>query len=323
MANIEKKDNKSNRGREADNPGQIPKAGWRDIGLRVKDQISEDNLNLISAGVAFYAFLALFPTIGATIIIYGMVVDPSTVQQQLQVLTGILPPQARQLIGQQLSNIAGQSQAALGWGGAFSLLLALWSANKGMKGLFAGIGIAYDEEDHRGFFKLNVITLLFTIGAIFLVIISALLIVAFPPIISSLSLPAGTEIVAQIGRWLFLFLLILVSLSLIYAYGADRATPKIRWITLGATIAAVLWLMGSWGFSFYVANFGNYNATYGSVAAVVIVLLWLLLTSYSILLGAEINSEMEGQTRKDSTTGQPRPMGERGATHADHLGRIP
>ncbi len=311
------------RGRQAKRPTDIPAKGWRDILLRVKNQIGKDNLSIIAAGVAFYSFLAIFPALIATIMIYGFFVSPPKVQEQLQALTGILPQQAQELIGQQLSTVAGQPQAALSWGVLFSLLVALWSAQKGMKALFNGIGVAYDEVDNRGFIKLNALTLLFTLLGIAAVMISAALIVLFPVIIESFKLPEIFDVAARLGRWLVLLFIIQLFLCLIYRYGPDRADPKVRWVSWGAGLATVLWLGGSWMFSYYVTNFGNYNATYGSLAAVVIVLLWFLLTSYSILLGAEINSEMEGQTRKDSTTGPPRPMGERGAVHADRLGEKP
>ena len=298
---------KDQRGRQAETPQQIPGPGWRDIFLRVKEQIGKDNISIVSAGIAFYSFLALFPALIATIMIYGLLVDPASVEQQLQALTGILPSQAQELIGKQLSTIAVQSSDALGWGGFVSIVLALWSANKGMKALFTGINIAYDEEDQRGFIKMNLLTLLFTLGAILVAIVCAFLIVAFPVVIDQLDLPVLMAAAVRLSRWLILLLLILVSVSLLYRYAADRARPKFRWVSWGAVIATFLWLIGSWAFSAYVANFGNYNATYGSIAAVIIVLLWLMLTNFFILLGAEINSEMEGQTKKDSTTGEPKP----------------
>ena len=311
------------RGRRADRPRQIPKAGWRDILLRTKQQIGSDNIGIVAAGVAFYAFLAVFPALVAAIMIYGLVVNPETVTEQLQALTTILPQQARGLIEQQLGTIAGQATQTLGWGVAISIFLALWSANKGMKALFKGVNIAYDEDDDRGFIKQNALTLLFTVGGIVVVIISALLVVALPVILGNLGLPSWGETLARWGRWLLLALLILGSLALIYRYAPAREHPRWRWVSWGSVAAVVLWIIGSWAFSFYVDNFGSYNTTYGSAAAVVILMLWFMLTSFAILLGAEINSEMEGQTRKDSTTGPDRPMGERGASHADRLGKSP
>ncbi len=314
---------KLRRGRYARKPGEIPKEGWRDIALRVKDQIGLDNVSLVAAGVAFYAFLAIFPAIIATIMIYGLMVDPQTVQSHLQAMTGILPDQVSQLLNQQLSSIAGQSSGALGWGVAISILVALWSANKGMKGLFQGINIAYDEQDSRGFIKQNAITLLFTLGAIVLVIVSAALVVAMPVLLGNLGLPPVLQTVARWARWPVLGLMVIVGLALVYRYAPDRENARWNWVSWGAAVATVLWLIGSWAFSFYVNNFGSYNQTYGSLAAVVILMLWLMLSSFSILLGAEINSEMEGQTKADTTTGAERPMGERGAYHADTTGEQP
>lgn len=311
------------RGRRATRPGEIPKSGWRDIIVRVKNQISDDNINIVAAGIAFYAFLAIFPAITALISLYGLVVDPQTVQQQFSGVSGFLPQQARQLLNQQLSQIAAQSSQSLGWGLVLSILLGLWSANKGSRALFTGLNIAYNEKSSRGFIKENALTLLFTLYAIAAVIISMILIVAFPAAVGNLGLPSVVQTLIGWLRWLLLAALILLNLALLYRYAPDRDNPQWRWVSWGSVAATVLWLAGSWLFSLYVSNFGNYNETYGSVAAVIILLLWFLLTAFIILLGAEINSEMEHQTREDTTRGPRRPMGKREAYHADHVGKTP
>jgi membrane protein len=315
--------NDKKRGREAFNPAQISLRGWRDILLRVKNQISKDNVGIVAAGIAFYVFLAIFPILIATIMIYGLVVDPHTVRQQLQALTGIMPQQARDLLENMLGKIAGDTPKSLGWGATISILLALWSANKGMKAMFQGINIAYNEEENRGFIKQNLITLFFTVGAIVLLIISALLVVAFPVALGKLDLPYIIGKILDWGRWLMLAFLIQISLAVIYRFAPVRRGPRWQWVSWGAVIAVILWIIGSWGFSFYVSRFGSYNKTYGSLAAVVILMLWFLLTSFIVLLGAEINSEMERQTRRDSTVGEAKPMGERNAEDADHLAKSP
>lgn len=192
-----------------------------------------------------------------------------------------------------------------------------------MKSLFMGIKIAYDEQDTRGFIKQNALTLLFTLGGIILVIISLILVIAVPAALGNIGLPSALQSVIRWIRWPVLALLILLSLAVLYRFAPDRDNPQWKWVTRGSTIAAVLWLLGSWAFLFYVSNFGSYNKTYGSVAAVIILLLWFQLTCFIILFGAEINAEMEGQTKKDTTVGPRKPMGKRGAHHADELGDSP
>lgn len=287
--------------------------------LRVKDQISSDNIGIVSAGVAFYFFLALFPTLTAIISIYGLVTDPATVEQQMEQLTNVLPQEAHQLLTEQLRSIAEKSGSSLGWGVALSILLSLWSANSGTKSLFEGINIAYDEENDRSFLKLNAITLLFTLGGIILGIITVTLVVGFPALAGNLGLSDTIQTVISWGRWLILAAIVMFGLALIYKVAPTRDDPKFRWVSWGSAIATVLWLVGSLLFSWYVNNFGSYSETYGSVAAVIILMLWFNLTSFIILLGAEINAELEHQTAKDTTVGKPEPMGQRGGYHADHV----
>ena len=311
------------RGRRAERPGELTGKGWRDVLLRVKNQIGEDNLSIVAAGVAFYAFLAIFPAIAAAVSIYGLMVDPQTVQQQLTEATEMLPEQARQILAGQLQRVSSGAAQALGWGLALSIALALWSANKGAKALFKGINIAYDERDERGFLKQNALTLAFTLGFVVVALISIALIAALPAALGNLGLPPALEITARIARWVLLAGVILFTLSAVYRFAPDRENPRWRWVNWGAATATVLWLIGSWAFSFYVANFSNYNQTYGALGAVVILLLWFMLSAFFSLLGAEMNSEMEHQTSKDTTTGPEEPMGNRGAYHADTVGDKP
>ncbi|RDV14494.1 YihY/virulence factor BrkB family protein [Pontibacter diazotrophicus] len=308
-----------NKGRDARKPSEISGSGWKEVMLRVKDQLTKDNLNIVAAGVAFYFFLAIFPLLAATISIYGLVMDPLEVEQQMEQLTSALPESAHEMLSERLHNIAQSSSTTLGWGVALSILLSLWSANKGTKSLFLGIDIAYDEEEKRSFFKLNGITLLFTIGGIVLGIICLAAVIAFPALVDNLGLPSVLETVIQWGRWLVLAIFVMFGLSLLYKIAPDRDSPQFKWVSWGSAIATVLWLIGSLLFSWYVNNFGDFDEMYGSVAAVIILLLWLNLTSFVILLGAEINSEMEHQTAKDTTVGEEEPMGERGAYHADRV----
>ncbi|GHA80847.1 YihY/virulence factor BrkB family protein [Pontibacter akesuensis] len=311
------------KGRNAEAPKEIPAAGWKQVMLRVKEQLATDNISIVAAGVAFYFFLALFPTLAAIISIYGLVTSPAEVEQQMEQLTSVLPPEAHDMLTERLRNIAQQSSSSLGWGALLGIVLSLWSANSGTKSLFEGINIAYDEENDRSFLKLNAITLLFTLGGIILGSLCVALVVAFPAIIEHLGLPDWLETVLQLGRWVLLIVFIMGALALIYKVAPKRNNPKFRWVSWGSAMATGLWLLGSLLFSYYVNNFGNYSETYGSVAAVIILMLWFNLTSFIILLGAEINSELEHQTAKDTTVGKEKPLGERNAYHADHVAGDP
>lgn len=311
--------NKNNRGVSAERPKEIPARGWKDVLLRVKEQFASDHIGIVAAGVAFYFFLALFPLLSAMVAIYGLVFEPSQVEQHLSQLGSILPPQAHDIIAQQLHKVASTSDQGLGLALIFSVLLSLWSANSGTKALFDGINIAYNQNEKRNFFKLNGITLTITIGAIFIGLIAVALVIGFPAFIDKLGLPDSVSTIISLVRWPLLFAIVIVSLAVIYKVAPDRDNPKFRWVSGGAAIATALWLIGSLLFSLYINNFSNYDATYGAVAAVIILMLWFQLTSTSVLLGAEINSELEHQTAKDTTVGEPEPLGKRGGYHADHV----
>lgn len=281
-------------------PTKIKGSGWKKILLKVKDQIGEDNVSIVSAGVAFYAFLAVFPAILALISIYGLAVSPEQIQNQISQLSGMMPEQAYGILESQIENFMGTSGSTLGWGTALGILFSLWSANKGTKSLFTGVDIAYGPNEPRGFIKENALTLLFTLGAVILIIISMALIVAFPAIVHMLGLPSGIETLISYGRWLLLAAIVVFFLSLVYKYAPPRTTPAFKWVLPGALLATILWLIASWGFSYYVSNFGSYGEVYGSISAVVVLMLWLFLTSFIILLGAELNSETENYIRKES-----------------------
>lgn len=307
-------------GRLAKTPSEIPKRGWFDIVKRVFREISDDNVSIISAGVAFYAFLAIFPAIAAIISIYGLVVDPQTVQQQLSSVAEVLPKQASQLMRSQLSQIVKGSPTALGWGLFLSVFLSLWSANRGTSALFQGLNVVYDEKNKRGFIKNTALTLLFTLLGVIVAIISIALVIALPAIAGGLGISGVLMTTLMWLRWFLLAGLIMLSLAALYRFAPDRKDPKWQWVSWGSALATILWIAGSLAFSYYVDNFGNYNATYGSLAAVVILLFWLYLSSFIILIGAEFNSEIEHQTSVDTTTGKQSPMGNRGAHQADDLG---
>ncbi len=313
-------DQSSERGREADAPSKIPKTGWKDILLRVKDEQGKDNLSIVSAGVAFYALFSIFPAITAFVSLYGLVADPAQVQQQVASFKGIVPQQVYQIISSQISSIVSSSSGKLGISLGVSIVLALWSAAKGMKAMITALDIAYDEQENRGIIRFNAVSLLLTLGAILFMIVSLALIVVLPGLLGNLGLPSPLQLLISIARWVLLAAFIMVGLGVLYRFAPDRDYPQWRWASGGAILATVAWIIASVLFSIYVSNFGSYNATYGSMGAVIVLLTWLFLTSYLILLGAELNAEMEHQTRKDTTRGEPRPMGSRGAHAADTMG---
>ncbi len=319
----DKPETPAERGRGADRPREIPTSGWRDILLRVYDNNLRDNLSVVAAGVAFFWFLAICPALAAAVSIYGIVADPAELSSHLDTLSRLAPRQAYGIISDQLRSIASDSEKALGFGFFLGLLVSIWSAAKGMKALIGAMNIVYNETEKRSFFKLTGLALLFTLGAIVFGLISLITIVALPALFRFLAFPETLQTAFSIGRWPLLAILIMAAISVIYRYAPARTLAKWRWISWGAALATLLWIIGSLGFSFFVSNFGSYNETYGSIGAIMVLLLWFFLSAYAVLIGAEIDAELEHQTRLDSTVGERRPMGERGAYVADTIGESP
>jgi membrane protein len=280
-------------------------------------EIKADHVPVVSAGVAFYAWVALIPALIAGIMIYGLAVPQDTITSQIEQLTQNLSSDVASVISQPIESAT--SIDGLGIGALIALAGVLWSASGGMDGLVKGINIAYDEEQ-RSFPKRRGLAILLTLGALVFFGIAIFLITVVPALAGSLGLGAVARIGGQIVAFVLLALLMMVALAIIYKVSPHRDDPEFRWASWGAVIATILWLIGSAGFFFYVNNFGSYNQTYGALAGVIVLNLWLFLTAFCVLLGAEINSEMEAQTRKDTTKGEPRPMGEREAKKADHVG---
>ena len=305
-------------GRDAERPGEIPKRGWWEIAKRVKEQIKRDRLSIIAAGVAFYGLLAVFPGLVA---LYGLFADPVQVESHAQSLSAILPPQAAEVLMTQLREIASTDQAALGIGAIGGLLLALWSASSAVRTLMEALNVAYNEEERRGMIAFYGTALLLTFGAVVAIIVAMALVVVMPAVFKLIGLSGLVETLVSLVRWPVLALLAIVGFALVYRYAPSRAKPRWRWVSWGAGVAVAIWLVGSALFSLYVTRFGNYNETYGAAGAIVILLMWFLLSSYAILIGAEINAEMERQTNKDTTAGRERPMGARGAYAADTVGK--
>lgn len=308
------------RGRHADRPADIPARGWKDVALRVKQEVKQDNVALMAAGVAFFAMLALFPALIALVTVYGLVADPAQVQSQLESLTSGLPEDAAAVLTAPVASAASSGRQSLTLGLAVSLLAVLWSASGGVGGLIKGVNAAYDEVDERNFLVSKGLALLLTLGAIVFVVVAVVVVAVLPAVLDAFGLASLAELAITVLRWPLLAVLVMLGLAVVYRVAPHRDAPKTRWVSRGAVIATVLWLLGSGAFSFYVSNFGSYDQTYGALAGVVVLLLWLFLSSFVVLLGAEINAEAELQTRRDTTRGPARPMGERDAYAADNVG---
>lgn len=306
-------------GRRAGRPGEIPLRGWKEVVLRVKREMADDNLQILAAGIAFYLFLALFPALFAAVSIYGLVADPAALEGHLAQLAAVLPPGALDLVREQLGEIVNSSPSTLGWGVVLSILVALWSASKGAKALVGGVNVAYDEQEKRGFFKLQGMALLFTVGFVVFLPLAFGLITVVPGLLDRLPLSAAGILVAFAARWILLLLLILAVLAVVYRFAPSRDAPRWTWLSLGSFIAGGLWLIASILFSYYASHFASFNETYGTIAGAVVTLLWLQISAFVVLLGAELNAELEHQTLVDTTRGAPEPFGRRGAVKADTL----
>lgn len=302
-------------GHTASAPTDIPVRGWKQIGKRTLGEIGSDRVPMMSAAVAFSMFLSLFPALIAAVSVYGLLVDPSTAVAQAQDLTRSLPEDAASLIVNQMSSLAETGNTAAGIGFVIAVLGALWGASGGMSMLLKGVSVAYDEEDTRGFVKNKALALGFALGFIVFIGVVVLLLAVVPYLLRPLG-PFGT-VVGHLGRWIVLAALIMAALSTVYRFAPPRSDAQWRWVTPGSVVATALWLAASAGFSWFVSSFGSYHETYGAMAGVVVLLLWLQITALSILIGAEVNAEAERQTLVDTTVGEPKPMGERGATAAD------
>ncbi len=266
---------------------------WKAVARNVWAEGKKDNLTLLAAGVAFYAMLALFPSLIALVTIYALVADPQRLSEQLEPVTAVLPAEAASLLEQQLRAVVESSSGSLTLGLVVSVLAALWAASGGIGALMTGINAVYGQDEERGFVKLKALALGLTLGAVVVVVLALLLVAAFPAAVNALNLGPAGRLGAEVGRWALLAVLIALALSVFYRMGPSQAPARWRWISWGAVIALVIWLLASIGFSVYVGNFGSYNKTYGTLAAVIILMLWLYLSAYVVLLGAEIDSELD------------------------------
>lgn len=307
-------------GRLAGSPLQIPWTGWKDILWRTYQQIEEDRLLAIAAGVVFFGLLAVFPAITALVSCYGLFADPSTIGGNLQTLALMLPEGSFQIVQDQIARVLSKGNTTLGATFLFGLGLAIWSANAGVKAVIDALNVVYDEQEKRGFIRLNLLSQAFTIGGIAALLLMVGAVVAFPLALDHLGLGSETQLIVSLARWPLLFVGLVIALGILYRFGPSRREAQWEWLSVGTLAAALLWIIGSSLFSWYLSNFGNYSATYGSLGAAIGLMMWMWMSAIIVLCGAELNSEIEHQTARDTTVGLPKPMGRRDAVMADTLG---
>jgi membrane protein len=308
------------RGRDADRPTEIPPTGWKDVLVRVRVEAKDDGVTLMSAGVAFYALLALVPGLVALISIYGLLAEPSDVKEQVTSTLSAAPAEVRELVTAQLEAIVASAGGDAVVGAVIGLVLALWSASSGVGHLVEAINRTYDEKETRGFLRLKIISLALTVGSVLFIVVAFAIVALLPALLAKTGLGASGRIAVGLLRWVLLLGGMTLGLAVLYRYGPDRDDARWQWVSPGAIVASVMWVLGSVVFSVYTANFARYNETYGSLGAVVVLLLWLFLTALAVIVGAEINCELERQTVRDSTEGPAEPLGSRNAIAADTVG---
>ncbi len=304
-------------GRDAEAPAEIPARGWWAIAKRTARKFGENELMSEAAGVTFYALLSLVPAITALVSLYGLVADPGTIAKQLDALAGVVPSGGVEIIGDQVKRLTQSPSGGLGLGLLVGVGTALWSANAATKAMISALNDVYGERERRGFVRLTATSLAFTAGGIATMILGLVLVVALPAVFAAVGLDTAFALAVRIGRVPVMLVVIVGSLALLFRYGPDREPARWRWVTWGGAFGAVGWVALSVGFSWYVANFGSYNKTYGSLGAVIGFMTWIWLSTTVLLVGAQVNAEMETQTARDTTTGAPLPLGRRGAAPAD------
>jgi membrane protein len=305
------------RGRWARQFWEIPSKGWREVAVRTWKETSRDNISLLAAGVAFYSFLAFVPLLAAVVLIYGMVADPADIPRQMESLTRILPTDAAKIVAEQLKGMTETQVSRSAVGLVFALLLAIYGAMRGATSIIGALNITYGEDETRSILRTTVLSLGFTVGAVLVAVVATLAIGAMSLLGTVIHLPPFMAPLLTLALWTTTAIVASALIAAVYRYGPDRADARWSWLTPGSAFASVGALLATFLFGLYVSKFAHYNATYGALGAVVSFLMWLYVAAFVVLLGAELNSEIEHQTARDTTTGPEAPMGERGAVMAD------
>ncbi len=312
--------NVADRGRHAETPGEIPAKGWKDTLVRVKKEISDDRVSMLAASMSYYALLAAVPALTSLVLLYAWFSNPADISRHMSEIARFMPQEAHDIISGQLTALSSKAPTTLGLSAIGTLLFSLWSASKGSTSVIEAMNIIYGEKECRGFIKRTAMALGFTLLGTVLSLVAIVVVVAMPAITGIFNFGPFFETLGNVAGWAILLFLFSFYLSCVYRFGPCRQNAKWNWVSRGSIIASVLWALTSALFSWYASNFGNFNKTYGSLGAVVVLMTWFWISSFIILIGGEINSELEHQTKKDTTTGHPEPMGSRGAKMADTVG---
>ena len=304
-------------GQNAASPSQIPKRGWWTVIKRTLVGFNDDRLMTEAAGVTFYSLLALFPALATMVSLFGLVADPTTVNDQLQQLHGVVPGGGLDLITDEVKSLTANGRQALGLGVLIGVLTSLWTANQGMKAVFDALNVVYHEKEKRGYVLRTVISLGFTFGGIVFVLLAMAGVIVVPIVLNLLGFGGYTADIIAAARWPGLMVLLGLFLAFVYRYGPSRSQARWQWVSWGSAFSSVTWLLASLAFSYYVSNFGNYNKTYGSLGAAIGFMTWIWISAIIVLLGGELNAELEQQTARDTTVGPDQPIGQRGAVKAD------
>ncbi len=298
----------------------MPWLGWKDVLWRTYNETWNDRLFYVAAGVAFFVLLAIFPAISAVVSFYALIADPHTIAGQVSLLDGVIPAGTYHLLTQQIDHIVKTSTSSLTTSFVVSFLIALWSASSGVKAIVDALNVVYEQVDDRGIIRYTVESLLLTLAGLAVLLASAGAFVVLPLAFNFFGLRGWAGTVTSVLRWPFLVLLLLGLLGFLYRHGPYREPARISWVSVGSVFATVAALAASAVLSWYVSHLAHYSATYGSLGAVVGMMIWLWISCLVALVGAELNAELEHQTAVDSTTGPEKPLGQRGAVMADTVG---
>jgi membrane protein len=279
----------------AGNPFAVVSSRWKEILLGTYARINRDRILANAAGVVFYGLLAIFPAITALVSSYGLFADPSTISDNLHSLALMLPGDSFTIVQDEIGRVVAKANSSLSLAFCFGLGLAIWSANAGVKAILDALNVAYEVEEKRGLIHLNLISLAYTVAGLAAILVMVGAVIGAPLVLEHLGLDEGVQQFLQIGRWPVLGLALLAALLALYGYGPSRATPKLSWLVAGSVLAIFLWLIGSALLSWYLSNFANYTATYGSLGAAIGLMTWMWLSAIIVLVGAELNSEIERQ----------------------------